>query len=121
MFVCPGIIGLLIVAAVWPDDAPEPAVPVAELSVNSVPTPMSAVVEPEWWRRVPRPQPFPPSGNFFTPSRSPGYYSIRDALTGTIRDGVPKNPFSNISPQPLPFFELDFRLVDPPGDDRTFP
>ena len=58
---------------------------------------------------------------FFTPSRSPGYYSIRDALTGTIRDGVPKNPFSNISPQPLPFFELDFRLVDPPGDDRTFP
>ena len=121
MFVCPGIIGLLIVAAVWPDDAPGGAVPVAELSANSVPTPMPAVVEPEWWRRVPRPQPFPPSGNFFTPSRSPGYYSIRDALTGTIRDGVPKNPFSNISPQPLPFFELDFRLVDPPGDDRTFP
>jgi len=121
MVVFSGMIGLLLFAAVWRDDEPGLPEPLAVTSSHSGPIEPTPVVEPEWWRTIPRPQAYPPSGNFFTPSRSPGYYSIRDALMGTIRAGVPQNPFSNIAPQPLPFFELDFRLVDPPGADRTFP
>lgn len=76
---------------------------------------------PEWWDRVPRPQVFPPPGNFATPVKRQGYHSIRDWFLGEERPGLPPNPFSNIGAQPLPFFETDFRIVDPPGADRSFP
>lgn len=76
---------------------------------------------PDWWDRAPRPQFFPPPGNFVTPPRHSGYHSVRDWFLGIERESLPKNPFSNLAPQPLPFFETNFHLVDPPGEDRSLP
>ena len=104
----------LAMALVDPESESPEVLP--ELAIPPLP-----VERPDWWSRVPRSQVFPQPGNFVTPPKREGYHSVRDWVLGVERESLPKNPFSNLAPQPLPFFETNYRIVDPPGDDRSFP
>ncbi|MBX9678203.1 MAG: alginate export family protein [Gemmataceae bacterium] len=56
----------------------------------------------------------PPSGNFPVPPTGPGYYSLRDQLSGIYREAPPKSawpPFALMSPS---FYDADFRFLDDP-------
>jgi len=77
---------------------------------------------PDWWNKVPRPAAFPKVGFFSVPpTKGPGYYTLSDLLSGTNRDNLPPSPWPAIGLLPPSFFDLDYRKVDPPGEDRTFP
>ena len=77
---------------------------------------------PDWWKKVPRAEVFPKPGFFPNPpAKGTGYYTGIDWLRGIEREALPPSPWPAISPVFQSFFELDYRKVDPPGEDRSFP
>lgn len=68
----------------------------------------------EFWKKVPPVRPTPPLGNFFVPPRGPGYYSLRDLLTGNYREGPPKSPWPSFTLLGTPFFDIDWRFLEDP-------
>jgi len=81
-----------------------------------------APTHPDWWKKTPRPQALPKPGFFPNPPVSGnGFYTGIDWLRGINREKAPVGAFPAIGPQFQPIFEVDFRKLDPPGDDRSFP
>jgi hypothetical protein len=77
---------------------------------------------PDWWKKVPRAEVFPKPGFFQNPpAKGTGYYTGIDWLRGIEREALPPSPWPAISPIFQSLFELDYRKVDPPGEDRSFP
>ncbi len=93
-----------------------------EKAENAPAQPLEGPVRPDWWNKVPRSEAFPKPGFFPTPpTQGDGYYTAIDLLRGIERQKSPASPWPPISPIFQPFFELDYRKVDPPGEDRSLP
>jgi hypothetical protein len=71
-----------------------------------------------FWQTQPRNIVLPKVGFFQVPPSGPGYYSLRDELTGTCRKEPPPFGYNRFALFPYPFFEADFRYVDDPKKNR---
>ncbi|GIW82563.1 MAG: hypothetical protein KatS3mg105_4370 [Gemmatales bacterium] len=69
-----------------------------------------------FWATNPPVTPLPPMGNGIMFPSGPGYYSLRDFLSGQYRANRPKYGYPPISPIPPSFFDADFRYIDDPSD-----
>ena len=97
----------------------------AEVSATSAETPTTLAIpadHPDWWSKVPRGPPAVRLGFFPIPIKTGDeFYSGIDWLRGMERPRQPATAWAPILPGLQPIFELDFRKVEPPGDDRSFP
>ena len=97
----------------------------ADVSATSAGTPATVAViadHPDWWSKGPRGPPAVRLGFFPIPIKTGDeFYSGIDWLRGMERPRQPATAWAPILPGLQPMFELDFRKVEPPGDDRSFP
>jgi hypothetical protein len=76
------------------------------------------------WTKVPVIEVMPRPGNFFiaptasTPPAGPGYYSLKDLLTGNRRDKPPFNPYPPFAITANSTFNYDFRYLDKPDNTQ---
>jgi hypothetical protein len=70
------------------------------------------------WTKVPPISPLPRVGVFPMPPTGPGYYSLKDVLTGNWRESPPKFPYPPVSADFYSFFNADFRYLDDPKNTQ---
>jgi hypothetical protein len=70
------------------------------------------------WTKVPPITPMPRPGWFIIPPTGPGYYSLKDWLTGNYRENPPKYPYPPTSIDADSFFNADYRFLDDPDNTQ---
>src|SRR5262249_13231662 len=76
---------------------------------------------PAFGEKNPRVRPLPRAGNFQMPPTGPGYYSLRDLLSGNCRDNPPKYPYPAFALMQSPLFDADFRYLESPKNTQHDP
>ncbi|HEV2947342.1 MAG TPA: alginate export family protein [Gemmataceae bacterium] len=74
--------------------------------------------EPSNWTKVPSIPVLPRAGWFIIPPTGPGYYSLKDWITGDYRDNPPKYPYPPTSIDPYTFYDADYRFLDDPNNTQ---
>ncbi len=74
--------------------------------------------EPSNWTKVPPIPVLPRAGWFIIPPTGPGYYSLKDWITGNERENPPKYPYPPTSIDPYTFFDADYRFLDDPNNTQ---
>ncbi|MCI0457855.1 MAG: alginate export family protein, partial [Gemmataceae bacterium] len=105
------------------EGAKEPADPCAKKDKGDKKDKDSKKDEPkdpwvEFWKKVPPVRIFPPPGNISVPPSGPGYYSLRDLVTGTYRDKPPRFPYPPFALMSPSFFDADFRYLEDPKNTQ---
>ena len=72
--------------------------------------------EKTFWETVPPIIPYPRPGNFYIAPSGPGSYTFLDFVRGIETENRPPYPFLNFGQNPNPFFNVDFRYLDDPGN-----
>jgi hypothetical protein len=93
----------------------ESAPPATAPAAAAAPAAAPAAEAPSLWANVPPLSPTPRAGWFFVPPTGPGYYSLRDVISGNYRESPPKNPFPPLSPTQAAFYDADYRFLDDPN------
>ena len=72
-----------------------------------------------WTKVSPLQLPLPRPGYFDIDPDGPGYFSLRDLLTGTWREGPLKYGYPRASSNKYPFFDANFRYLDEPDNTQV--
>ena len=69
--------------------------------------------------KVPPVTPMPRLGLFGAPPSGPGYYSIKDLVTGNKRENRPSKPYAPFALMPTSAFDVDFRYLENPEHEKN--
>lgn len=104
-------------AAPNPTDAVDFTAPALPSGLDTPSSGCQACCQPKWpWQNIPPPYAWPPLGWMFQRPTGPGYYSLRDYLTGNYRQKPPPFPWPPFGLDIIPMYDANFLYLEKPDN-----